>query len=162
MNRLLVDALNVAYWCGEPPQLRLPLSLAAGLQARGQAAVLYFDANARHCLAADAETYLQLLQHPRLCAEAPSGKRADGLMLKQARDSGASIVSRDRFRDHRKRYRRLIDDPGRVFSGFVKDERLFIEGLQLDLPLWPSSPEASAALGLQWRPLASAISTKAG
>lgn len=145
-TRVLLDALNVAHWCGEPPSLRLPLALLVGLRAGGHEAILYFDANAKYLLPDEGDVYARLSACTNLCVEVPSGRRADGVMLRDARDTGAVIVTRDRFRDHRQRYRKLIDDPSRVFGGTVRDDRVRVPTLDLDVPLPASAEAAWAAL----------------
>lgn len=143
---VFIDALNVAYWCGNPPSLRLPMALLAHLLAAGRPALLYFDASARYRLGDEAGLYACLLQHSRWCIEVPSGKRADGVMLRQATASGACVLSRDKYRDYRKRYRRLIDDPARLLPGTVSEDRVQVPGLGLDVALPGSADEAWRAL----------------
>lgn len=145
-RRFLIDALNVAYWCGNPPSLRLPISLMTHLLQQGHGVRLYFDASARYALKHEAELYAQLMQHPRHCIEVPSGRSADGAMLREARASGACIVSRDHFRDHRRRYRKLIDDPARVLPGWVAEAQLLVPALALAADLPVSAQAASQAL----------------
>ena len=139
---ILIDALNVAYWCGDPPSLRLPLALVAALLERRVPVRLYFDASARYRLVADAGLYAQLLQQTPIFIEVPSGRRADGEMLRYARTHGACMVSRDRFRDYRSRYRRLIDDPARRIEGAVEEEALRLPALGLRVPVPASAQEA--------------------
>lgn len=139
---LFIDALNVAYWCGAPPSLRLPLSLLAGALAQGYPAVLCFDANAPYLFADEAQIYGLLRQHAQHCVEAPAGKDADRLMLRQARDSQGCVISRDKYRDHRRKYRRLIDDPARLLPGEVRNDRLRVPALELDVPLASSAESA--------------------
>lgn len=143
---LLVDALNVAYWCGQPPSLRLPITLIAGLLAAGHEARLCFDASARHQLRDDAGHYLLLIGRDALAFEVPSGIPADRVLLRQATARNGIVVSRDRFRDHRRRHRRLIDDPARLIAGHVHDDRLLLPALALDLALPPTTAEAWALL----------------
>lgn len=134
-RRVFIDALNVAYWCGAPPSLRFPLALLNGLLDRGQQAVLYFDASARYRLANEAPLYERLKQHPDLFVEVPSGRPADRAMLRQATTEGACVVSRDLYRDHRRRFRKLIDDPARLLPGSIREDRLFVPQLALALPM---------------------------
>ncbi|AXQ27791.1 hypothetical protein D0B54_03490 [Solimonas sp. K1W22B-7] len=141
-RRIFVDALNLAYWRSNPPSLRLPLTLLAQLLAERHDVVLYFDASARYRLGGERELYERLLQHPRYCVEVPSGKSADGVMLRDAMACGGRVVSRDKYSDHRKRYRRLIDDPQRLLSGEVREGRVLVSKLNLDVPL-PASSEAA-------------------
>ena len=141
-----VDALNVAYWAGSPPSLRLPLALLAVLHDRRHDATLFFDASARYHLAAEADTYAALVAQP-FCVEVPHGRSADTALLRQARRSGALVISRDRFRAHRRRYRRLIDDAGRRCEGHVTDDALHLPMLGLVAPLASSAALALQALG---------------
>lgn len=136
--QLFIDALNVAYWCGKPASLRVPIALLAQLLIQGRSARLCFDASAPYQLQHEAGLYARLKQQQRYLIEVPSGIPADRVMLKQATSSGASILSRDRFRDHRRRYRRLIDDPARLISGHIQNDRLLVPALALDASLPPS------------------------
>ena len=146
-RRFLIDALNVAYWRGAPPSLRLPLALMQSLLAAGHEALMIFDASAPHQLRDEAALYEQLMQQPALAMQVPSGRSADGELLRRARASGACIISRDGYRDHRRRYRKLIDDPSRRFAGHVAGDQLVLPSLPLAVPL-PASTEA-AWLALQ-------------
>jgi hypothetical protein len=137
-RRIFIDALNVAYWCGNPPSLRMPIALMSHLLTGGHQALLYFDASARYKLTDEADVYARLMLHPEYFVEVPSGRTADGVMLRHATSSGGCVVSRDKYRDHRMRYRKLIDDPARLMSGAVMDDRLFVPSLELDV-LLPSS-----------------------
>ena len=139
---LLIDALNVAWWCGKPPSLRLPITLMTQLLQQGHGARLYFDASARYALSHEADLYAALMQHPSHCIEVPSGRSADGVLLREARASGASLVSRDHFRDHRRRYRKLIDDPSRVLAGWVAEDELLLPALTLKATLPASAATA--------------------
>lgn len=141
-RRVGIDALNVAHWCGRQPQLRLPLALLVALQQQGHTACLYFDASAPHRFAADANCYALIKQHPAHCIEVPAGRSADSALLRDARAGGASIVSRDHFSDHRRRYRKLIDEPGRLLTGFVRDEVLHLPALDVLTPLPATAAEA--------------------
>jgi hypothetical protein len=133
---LLIDALNVAYWRGAPPSLRLPLALAAGLHERGRPARMIFDASTPFRLPAhERVAFHRLLEQPALAVAVASGVPADRQLLRLARRSGAAIISRDRFREHRARYRRLIDDPARVLGGHIAEDAFFLPGLNLVLPL---------------------------
>lgn len=139
---LFIDGLNLAYWCGQPPSLRLPLALLVQMLEAGHPATLYFDASTRYQVPAEAESYVRVLQFPASIIEVPSGRTADAVMLKQARDAGARVISRDRFRDHRRRFRRLIDDPARMLSGMVYDDCLRVPALELIVPLPATVDEA--------------------
>ena len=66
------------------------------------------------------------------------------MMLRQATSKGACVLSRDKYRDHRRRYRKLIDDPARLISGAVLNDCLLIPSLRLELPL-PACVDAAWA-----------------
>jgi len=139
LQPIVCDALNVAYWIGHPPDLRLPLALMAELLQRDRQVFLYFDASAPHKLTeVDRPVYTFLRAH-RDVIEVPSGKPADRLMLKHARSIGAAVVSRDKFRDQRRRFRRLVDDPSRLLSGAVSGNVLHVPGLDVSAPLADST-----------------------
>lgn len=97
---------------------------------------MIFDASTRHrLLAEERAVYEQLLQEPGCAIEAPSGRSADSLLLKQARATGAAIVSRDHYAEHRRRYRKLIDDANRLHPGWVRDGHLYVPTLAVDAAL---------------------------
>lgn len=146
-REVLVDALNVAWWCGAPPSLRLPVALLTELLRRGDSAWLYFDASAPHQLAHERADYDALVEMRDHVLEVPSGTPADRVLLRHARDRSARIVSRDRFRDHRVRFRRIIDDPARVLPGHVEADTLCVPGLGLRAPLPVSTRKLLEALG---------------
>jgi hypothetical protein len=143
---VFIDALNLAYWSGHPPSLRMPLALMGHLLAAGHAVMGYFDASARYRLQDEAGLYERLLQYPRHFVEVPSGRTADGVMLRLATASGGCIISRDKYRDHRRRYRRLIDDPSRLMAGTLEDGQLLLPSLAIRMPLPSSLEEARARL----------------
>ena len=135
-RRVFIDALNLAYWCGAPPSLRVPMAAMTGLLRAGLPTSMVFDASARYRLGDEAALCARLLRYPEQVIEAPSGLPADRLMLRRATRLGARVLSRDRYRDHRRRHRRLIDDPARLIAGGVREDRLSLPmlGLILDLP----------------------------
>ncbi|MDO9451658.1 MAG: hypothetical protein Q7J29_02240 [Stagnimonas sp.] len=158
---VLVDALNVAYWSGNPPSLRLPLALMTQLLADGHRALMVFDASAPHQLKHEHDLYRQLLQHSNHCIETPSGRSADGVLLRLARLNAACIVSRDHYRDHRRRYRKLIDDASRLHAGWVRDGCIHVPSLALSAPLAASTEAAFQQLCRQLQSLPSINSAAA-
>jgi len=147
LMHLSIDALNIAYWCGSPPGLRLPIALLCGAIAAGHQAELIFDASTRYQLPDDAALYAALLRDaPQIVIEVASGRTADALLLRHARATGGSLISNDRYRDHRRRFRKLIDDPARLLPGFVRDDRIYVPALALEVPLPASSMLAWAEL----------------
>lgn len=139
---LLIDGLNLAYWCGPPPSLRLPLTALAALLAQGHRAQIVFDASSRHRLAAERELYEALDAWPQYFVEVPAGRTADAVLLRQARREAGRIVTRDRYGDHRRRFRKLIDEPGRLIDGYATDGTLHLPVLGIVTGL-PPTPEAA-------------------
>ena len=147
---LLVDALNVAYWCGAPPTLRLPLGLAIGLLGQGSCVGLIFDASAGYQLpASEHAVYTQLLQSPALALQVPSGHSADRQLLTQAKAMKAAVISRDRFRQHRRKFRSIVGSLTRSLSGGVMGDQIHVPQLGLSCPLPADIDQAWAA----WRAL---------
>lgn len=127
----VLDGLNLAYWAGLPPSLRVPLGLMAALLARGDRPFVVFDASARYQLPPDEQpSYANLLQSS-WATEVPSGDSADGHLLKLAVDAGACVISRDRFREFRRKYRAVTRNPDRELDGTVHDDQIFVPGADL-------------------------------
>lgn len=143
---VLIDALNLAYWCGAPPSLRIPMAAMSGLLSAGLRAWLVFDSSARYRLGAESGLYAHLLRHTEHVIEVPSGQPADRLLLRRATRLGARVLSRDRYRDHRRRHRRLIDDPARLLAGEVREDQLHLPRLALTIELPPTAQAACNAL----------------
>jgi hypothetical protein len=129
---LLIDGLNVAYWGGPPPTLRLPFALFHALRQQGASVFLVFDASTPYrCPAEEVAAYHQALANCPDVVRVPSGQSADRWLLRRATQTGGRIISRDHFADHRRRYRRLIDDPTRRFGGFIASQQLHVSALGL-------------------------------
>lgn len=127
----VLDGMNLAYWAGLPPSLRVPLGLMAALLARGERPFAVFDASARYQLPPNEQPcYAALLQSP-WATEVPSGDSADGHLLKLAVDAGACVISRDRFREFRRKYRAVTRNPDRKLDGTVHDDQIFVPGADL-------------------------------
>lgn len=138
-----VDALNLGYWCGAPPSLRIPLTALQGLLVQGRPATLVFDASAVHQLPpTEREMYAALLAQPAWCIQVPSGSSADVYLLEAAKADGGVIVSRDRFRDHRRRFRSIVHAARRRLDGYVAQDQLHIERLELCVALPTESDQA--------------------
>lgn len=118
----------------------------AQLIAGGHPALLYFDASARSRLTAETDVYEQLMRYPERFIEVPEGRTADEAMLRRATSTGACIISKDKFRDYRRRYRKLIKNPARVMTGHVDAGHLFVPALALSAELAASTAAAWEAL----------------
>lgn len=136
---MLIDGLNVAYWCGTPASLRIPLSLLLGLLQAGFPARVILDASARHRLQ-DGDGLPALIDaFPGHLRQVPSGVPADRELIRCARVEGGRIISRDRFRDHRRKFRRFIDTPGCILAGGIEADRIRIPHLEFSAALHSSS-----------------------
>lgn len=136
--QILIDGLNVAHWVGRHADLRLPLRLLAELERLHIPAELYFDASAPYRFGDARALYEAERQTSPHIIEVPSGRRADGVMLQRARSTGSRIVTRDRFRDYRSKFRKLIDAPDRLIGGHVLDDVLVVPSLALEITLHPT------------------------
>ena len=145
----LLDALNLAYWRGSPPSLRIPLSMAAGLLEKHGRVRLIFDASTRHRLSvAEQPLYERVLEDSSLAMQVPSGEQADRHLLQIARQESASIISRDRFRDHRRGFVSIIHNPQRLMDGWAAGDTVHVPVLELTTALYPTAQDA-------WQGLAS-------
>ena len=136
----------MAYWCGRPPSLRLPLAVAGGLLTRAARTWLVFDASTVHQLAPDEHAiYQALLELPTVATQVPAGESADRTLLETAKAAGGCIVSRDRFREHRRRFRSIVGHSDRCLDGWVANDRIIVPGLDLDVVL----PESAAVAWAQ-------------
>lgn len=132
----VVDALNVAYWCGSPPTLRLPLALATGLRRAGYQVQLVFDASTSHQLAEhEWDVYRALLMLADVAVQVPSGTSADRHLLTLAKASGARVISRDRFRQHRRKFRSIVGPPDRRVDGVVSGDCIHLPAIDCRMPL---------------------------
>lgn len=129
---VLIDALNVAFWAGAPPSLRVPLAIAKALIARGRDVRLVFDASTPHRLADEERAAYDRLMAVIPCAlQVPSGHSADRWLLQAAKATGGVIVSRDHFRQHRRGYVSIIHNPARRLDGWVAADGVRVPGLHL-------------------------------
>lgn len=102
-NYIVVDGSNVMHWKNETPQIFPVQAVVKELRARGFTPGVVFDANAgykltgRYMSERDFATLLTLPQDQVFVV--PKGTPADPWILAAARDFGARIVTRDRYRD---------------------------------------------------------------
>lgn len=125
----------------------MPLSLLLDWPRR--VVLLYFDASTPYQLAeSEVALYRTMIAIDNRLIQVPSGESADAAMLRQARATGACIISRDRFRDWRRQYRGIVGHPARLLSGGVESDRVRIAGLDDSVPLL--SLEACQRSLLSW------------
>ncbi len=141
----VIDGLNLAYWCGAPPTLRVPLAAWSAVLSRGATARLVFDASTPYQLPeAEQVVYAQMLADaPQQVLQVPGGESADGHLLALAKSSGGAILSRDRFREYRRGWRVVRR---RRYAGVVAQDQLLLPELELQAPLEASAHAAWLAL----------------
>lgn len=147
---LLIDGLNLAYWIGAPPSLRVPLAAANAAVIAGWEPLVVLDASARWQLPEAEHDALEALLRLPVAHQVPSGTDADRLLLARAQQCAPQvrIASRDRFREHRRRHRGLLRRPGLVIGGAVEDGVLRLDA---DLPVADLAPDVDAALAVLQR-----------
>ncbi len=122
-QRIVVDGSNVMYWDRETPMLGTVTAVLDALIARGFAPVVFFDANVGYRLF-DAFHGPDAMQRrlPDGLAEVVvvgAGDPADPALIARALDTGARIVSNDRFRDWRGQFPAL-GEKGVLVSGEMR------------------------------------------
>lgn len=128
----VVDGSNVMHWQDSTPQLEPVIKVVRLLERQGYRAGVIFDANAGYRLRnryMDDDVLGRQLGLPEdRVLVVPRGQQADPFLLTYARDSGAIVVSNDRFRDRLAEYPELAA-PGRLVRGGWRDGKPW-----LDLP----------------------------
>lgn len=123
---------NVMHWQESTPQLEPVIAVVRLLERQGYRAGVIFDANAGYRLQdryMDDDVLGRRLGLPEdRVLVVPKGQQADPFLLTYARDSGAIVISNDRFRDRIAEYPELAA-PGRLVRGGWRDGRVW-----LDLP----------------------------
>ncbi|MGO4916873.1 NYN domain-containing protein [Pseudogemmobacter sp. W21_MBD1_M6] len=110
-RRIVVDGSNVMHWRAEAPSLDVLHRVLAELVKAEFVPVVFFDANVgyklsgRHMDAAELATLLGI--SPAQVQISPSGTPADPMLLDYASRNGLRVVSNDRFRDWRVKFRKV-------------------------------------------------------
>ena len=100
---IVVDGSNVMYWEGEKPSLMTVRHVLKAVEEAGFVPLVWFDANVGYLTQG---AYLRPEQLSRMLGlargqvlVAPKGTPADPLLLEEAVQMGARVVTNDRFRD---------------------------------------------------------------
>ena len=108
------------HWKDETPQITTVQAVVAELKARGFTPGVFFDANAGYKLVGsylnERDFSMLLTLRTDQVFVVPKGTQADPYLLSAARDSGARIVTRDRFRDWVEAYPE-VTKPGFLIRG---------------------------------------------
>jgi Zc3h12a-like Ribonuclease NYN domain len=119
-NPILVDGSNVMHWKDETPQVAPVQAVVQHLVSLGFTPGIMFDANAGYKLSGrymnerDFATLLALSEHQIFVV--PKGTQADPYLLNAARELGARVVTRDRFRDWAEAHPE-VKEPGFLIRG---------------------------------------------
>jgi hypothetical protein len=128
----VVDGSNVMHWRDNTPQVGPVVEVMDQLDRRGFDAGVIFDANAGYKLTGryvhDGLFGAMLGVNAERVLVVPKGTQADPFLLTHASDTGAIVISNDRFRDRIADYPAL-DQPGRLVRGGWRDGKVW-----LDLP----------------------------
>lgn len=125
---VLIDGSNVMHWLNDKPQIAPVKATVDELTGRGLVPGVIFDANAGYKLSGrymNEQDFARLLG---LRAEqvfvVPKGTQADPYLLSAAREYGAKVVTRDRFRDWAKDYPE-VTAPGFLMRGGYRSTGVF-------------------------------------
>lgn len=122
---IVIDGSNVLYWRDETPNLHTVRQCVEGLVRNGWTPLLWFDANVGYLVGSHYMGPHELSRALRYPAShinvAPKGTPADPLLIEQAGDLGARIVTNDRFRDWVETYPQVAD-AGLFLRGSASDQ----------------------------------------
>lgn len=128
----VIDGSNVMHWQDNKAQLAPVKQALRLLEDRGYRAGVIFDANVGYKLfgrhANDRHLGRALGIGAGRVMVVPKGVQADPYLLTYARDTGAIVVSNDRFRDRIADFPQM-EAPGRLIHGGWRDGKVW-----LDLP----------------------------
>lgn len=146
-HHAVIDGSNVMYWNGDTPRLSTLRDVVRMAEAQGYQPGVIFDANAGYKLC---DRYLNDKDFAKLLSlrrdrvmVVNKGEPADPTILAAARDTGATVISNDRFRDWAERFPE-VEDPGHVVSGGYVDGAVYLDGSAL-AGLEPKRPLIASA-----------------
>jgi hypothetical protein len=117
---ILVDGSNVMRWREGTPDLATLGGVLRLLDAEGLVPVVVFDANAGYLVGDGWMDPAALAERLGLARDrvivADKGTQADPILLEIAQETGAVIVTKDRFRDWAEDWP-LVNEPGRLRRG---------------------------------------------
>lgn len=130
-NWIVVDGSNVLHWERETPDIRSVFHVIVALKSEGFVPLVWFDANAGYLIG---ERYMgpsrlaRLIDLPeRQVFVAPKGTPADPLLLQDAVNLKARVVTNDRFRDWAEDYPQIRE------KGFLVRGRMQSDAFELEL-----------------------------
>ncbi|WP_412565441.1 NYN domain-containing protein [Thalassobius sp. MITS945101] len=127
---ILIDGSNVLHWRNGEPDLVLVKQLVQTLAQAGYAPGVVFDANVGYKISdrfVNDTRLAKMLDLPvAQVMVSPKGVPADPFLLEAARDTGAAIVTNDRFRDWQEEFPDTAN-AARLIRGGFKDGALYLE-----------------------------------
>lgn len=130
---IVVDGSNVLWWNENIPALDSVARVAADLVRRGYVPLVWFDANVGYVIADRFLPDHQIARRLGLASTqvfvAPKGTPADPLVLREARQRQACIVTNDRYRDWTEAHPEVLT-PGHLIRGSLREGMV-----ALDLPV---------------------------
>ena len=121
---IVVDGSNVMHWKGQAPQISTVKAVVESLQALGFGVGVVFDANVGYKIGDryldDREMARKLGLPEARVLVVPKGTPADPYLLNAARDLGARVITRDRFRDWAEAHPE-VKEPGFLIRGGYRD-----------------------------------------
>lgn len=121
---ILLDGSNVLHWHNGEPDLALVKQLVQTLTQAGYSPSVVFDANVGYKISnrfMNDTRLAQLLGLPvAQVMVSPKGVPADLFLLEAARDTGAAIITNDRFRDWHADFPELANSERLIRGGFKK------------------------------------------
>ena len=126
---IVVDGSNVMHWSDGAPQLETVRAVVDHLATLGFSPGVVFDANAGHLLTGKYRHHAAMgsllgLPEDRVMV-VDRGIPADLIILAAASDTGAQIVTNDRYRDWADTHA-LVGEPGRLVRGGFADGKLWL------------------------------------
>lgn len=127
---IVVDGSNVMHWNGGGPQIETVRAVVDHLAALGFSPGVVFDANAGHILTGKYRHHAAMgsllgLPEDRVMV-VDKGTPADPIILAAASDTGAQIVTNDRYRDWAETHA-LVREPGRLVRGGYHEGKLWLD-----------------------------------
>lgn len=127
---ILIDGSNVLHWRNGKPDLTLVKQLVQTLTQAGYAPGVVFDANIGYKISdrfLNDTRLAEMLDLPvAQVMVSPKGVPADLYLLEAARDTGAAIVTNDRFRDWQEEFPETAN-ASRLIRGGFKEGALYLE-----------------------------------
>lgn len=127
---IVIDGSNVMHWNGGAPQIETVRAVVQHLSALGFSPGVVFDANAGQILTGKYRHHAAMgallgLPEDRVMVVS-KGTPADPIILAAAQDTGAQIITNDRYRDWADNHA-YVREPGRLVRGGYLEGKLWLD-----------------------------------